>query len=612
MGIINTFTAGMINPICRMSVSGVFLFNSMTIVLALSGLICCIVSIYLYQFKRSPGTRYLALMEAANAVWSVCYCLEYSAIDLPVRLFWSKLSYFGIIFTTLYFYFFSLRFVFREKPVSPKLQTTLFALSFLPIIGVLTNDYHHLHWVSASIDPENNTTIYNYGPFFFMTFLYTYVFMILGITNLLKLFHGGSKKIHTSVWMIVLASLIPITGNFLYVFKVNPVPGFDWTPVCFLISGIILAYINIRYNTFDLVPFAREKLIEIWEDGMLVADQQLRIVDFNQALLKMTGKTKKELSGKDLLSVFPEKKTLLEAIISSNTLEQGEINSILNQEKKYVEIRSTPLTDKNNVSYGNLLIFRDITTRKKNEAAIIQANDHLKKEITEKEKLIGDLNAFAHTVAHDLRDSIGNIVSLSDLIQLDIEEENHQSALEINQIVYNSALKTLHIIKELLILATVRQEDILREDVDMGKVIAESENRLQEMIRQTNATIIKPSKWPVIKANPAWLEEVWVNYMGNAIKYGGIPPVLELGAEQLYGENKVKFWIKDNGNGIRPQEQKKLFEQFTRLETTRAQGTGLGLSIVKRIIEKLGGQVGVFSNAIPGEGCLFYFILPYN
>ncbi|MDD4193180.1 MAG: HAMP domain-containing sensor histidine kinase, partial [Mangrovibacterium sp.] len=103
---------------------------------------------------------------------------------------------------------------------------------------------------------------------------------------------------------------------------------------------------------------------------------------------------------------------------------------------------------------------------------------------------------------------------------------------------------------------------------------------------------------------------VWVNYLGNAVKYCGIPPIVELGAEQLYGENKVKFWIKDNGKGIAPRDQKKLFKPFTRLETTRAQGTGLGLSIAKRIIDKLGGEVGVFSNAIPGEGCLFYFILP--
>ncbi|MEL7585456.1 MAG: histidine kinase N-terminal 7TM domain-containing protein [Prolixibacteraceae bacterium] len=594
------------------SVSGMFLFNRMTVILALSAIICCVVSLYLYRFKRSPGTRYLALMVAATAVWSVCYFFEYSSTVLEIRLFWSKLSYFGIIFTTLFFYFFSRRFVFREEPFPRRLKISLILFSFVPIIGVLTNDYHHLHWVSAQIDPQNKTTIYAYGPLFWVTFVYTYSFIVLGMTNLMRLIHEGPKKILSSVWLILLASVIPVTGNFMYVFKVNPVPGFDWTPVCFLATGLILAYINIRYNTFDLVPLAREKLIDILEDGVLVADRQLRIADFNQALLKITGKTQKEVAGKNLLQVFPDRKPLFEKIVSSNHPAQEEMAITLFQGKKYLEVRSLPLTDENHISWGILFTFRDITTRKNNEAAIISTNSHLKEEITEKEKLIADLDAFAHTVAHDLRDSIGSIVSLSGLIQTYIQEGNQQAVLDISEIISQSASKTLYVIKELLVLATVRQENIVRQDVDMGKVVEESEKRLYELIKTSNATIVKPQKWPVIRANPAWLEEVWINYMSNAVKYGGVPPVLELGAQQLYGENLVKFWIKDNGKGIAPKDQKKLFNQFTRLETTQAQGTGLGLSIVKRIIEKLGGQVGVFSNAIPGEGCLFYFILPYK
>jgi len=592
------------------SVSGAYFLNPVSFFLALSGLGCMIVSFYLFLFKRSPGIWHLGLMEVANALWCFFYCLEYSAVDLDLRLFWSKLSYFGIIFTSLYFYFFSLSFL-REEKISLKLKIILIAFSLLPIIGVLTNDYHHLHWKSAVINQQNNTTIYQYGPLFWLTFLYTYTYLGLGFINIIKLLRRNGRQ-SLSIQMIILACLIPVVGNVLYVFKVNPITGFDWTPVCFLVSGSILAYINIRHNTFDLLPLAREKLIETWEDGILVVDQRSKIIDFNQAFLRLTRRTRNQLAGNEVLRVFPKQKELLENVLRSNISWQKEIEIDSGQEKRYLELRSNPLNDQNNRSWGALFIIRDITSRKKNEAAIMEANDHLKKEIEEKEKLIGDLNAFAHTVAHDLRDSIGSIVSLSDLINTEIEEGNLQSVPDLNEIVNLSANKTLHIIKELLVLATVRQDHIFRQDVDMGAVICECESRLHEMIRQSKAVVLKPDKWPVIKANPAWLEEVWVNYLGNAIKYGGIPPVIELGAEQLYGENKVKFWIKDNGKGIPVKDQHMLFNTGIRLETAKAQGNGLGLSIVKRIIEKLGGQVGVFSNAIPGEGSLFYFILPYN
>lgn len=593
------------------SVSGAYFLNPVSFFLALSGLGCMIISSYLFLFKRSPGIWHLGLMEVANALWCFFYCLEYSAVDLDLRLFWSKLSYFGIIFTSLYFYFFSLSFL-REEKVSLKLKIILITLSLLPIIGVLTNDYHHLHWKSASINDQNNTTIYQYGPLFWFTFLYTYTYLGLGFINIIKLLRRSGRQIFLSIRMIILACLIPVAGNVLYVFKANPIAGFDWTPICFLVSGSILAYINIRHNTFDLLPLAREKLIETWEDGILVIDRQSRIIDFNQAFLRLTRRTRDQLAGNEVLRVFPRQEEMLKNVLQSDTPWQKEIETGFDQGKRYLELRSNPLSDQNNRLWGALFIIRDITNRKKNEAAIMEANDHLKKEIGENEKLIGDLNAFAHTVAHDLRDSIGSIVSLSNLIQNEIEEGNFQSVQELNQVVFHSANKTIHIIKELLVMATVRQDDVYLQDVDMGKVIAECESRLQETIKQTKATIYKPGEWPVIKANPTWLEEVWMNYLGNAIKYGGIPPVIELGAEQPDGENKVKFWIRDNGKGIPLNDQDKLFNQFVRLDTVRAQGTGLGLSIVKRIIEKLGGQVGVSSNAIPGEGSLFYFILPYR
>jgi len=593
--------------------AGVYMFNIFSFSLALSALGSIIISLYLYQYKDSPGTIFLALMQFATAIWAVFYCLEYSATSLHVKLFWSKFSYFGILFTPVFFYFFSLRFVFREKPIPRMLKTGLISGSLLLIGLVMTNDYHHLHWKAAAINPLNNTTVYRYGPVFWFVFLSIYVLLLLSIANIMKLITQVPKPMHVSVLLMVVACVIPVTGNIIYVFKISPaVPGFDWTPICFFFSGIILSYINIRFNTFDLIPFAREKLFDFLDDGIMVTDRGNRVADINKSILALTDKTRGDFIGKELAGIFPERKELIEEIIANDKPMQVEVNSPSGNEQRFLEIRTSPLFDKNGDFYGRIYVFSNITERRKYEETIVNTNRNLKKEIAEREKLIDDLNAFAHTVAHDLRDSISAIVSSTDLIQLDIELGDLEAALEANQIIFSSASKTLYIIKELLTLATVREEDVYREKVEMGKVIAESENRLREIILQSRATIIKPDKWPVIKANPAWLEEVWINFIGNALKYGGSPPVIELGAEQLYAENKVKFWIKDNGLGLTAREQEKLFRQFARLDPVRAQGTGLGLSIVKRIIEKLGGNVGVFSNAIPGKGSVFYFILPVN
>ena len=102
--------------------------------------------------------------------------------------------------------------------------------------------------------------------------------------------------------------------------------------------------------------------------------------------------------------------------------------------------------------------------------------------------------------------------------------------------------------------------------------------------------------------------EVWVNYISNALKYGGTPPHVELGATVRRENGQVRFWVRDDGPGIEPDEIAKLFTPFQRLGEIPVQGYGLGLSIVRRIVERLDGQVGTESEI--GRGSTFWFTLP--
>jgi signal transduction histidine kinase len=135
------------------------------------------------------------------------------------------------------------------------------------------------------------------------------------------------------------------------------------------------------------------------------------------------------------------------------------------------------------------------------------------------------------------------------------------------------------------------------------------------MIQEYQAEISLPAKWPLALGHAPWVEEVWANYLSNALKYGGRPPRLELGAELLPNvassditSRLACFWVRDNGRGLTSSEQARLFTPFERLSQAQIGGHGLGLSIVKRIVEKLGGTVGVASET--GQGSTFFFTLP--
>jgi signal transduction histidine kinase len=129
------------------------------------------------------------------------------------------------------------------------------------------------------------------------------------------------------------------------------------------------------------------------------------------------------------------------------------------------------------------------------------------------------------------------------------------------------------------------------------------------MIAGSGVVIRVPGAWPTALGYRQWVEEVWVNYLSNAIKYGRIPPAtprIELGFDES-SDRFIRFWVRDSGPGIPPEEQVDLFKAYGEHSKVRATGHGLGLSIVRMIVEKMGGQVGVESTV--GQGSTFYFTL---
>jgi signal transduction histidine kinase len=235
-------------------------------------------------------------------------------------------------------------------------------------------------------------------------------------------------------------------------------------------------------------------------------------------------------------------------------------------------------------------------------AELLSANTALKAANAE-------LDTFAHTVAHDLQNPLGLIIGYSDYLIENFSETEPDQLLKILQTIRKTGQKMSNITEELLLLASVRKGSLKLEPLNMAEIVEQVQQRLAFMIQEYQAEILLPESWPVAQGYAPWIEEVWANYLSNGLKYGGRPPHLELGAS-LQEERLIRFWIRDNGSGLTPEAQAQLFTQFTRLDATRATGHGLGLSIVKRIVEKLGGQVRVESTGVPGEGSVFSFTLP--
>jgi two-component system sensor histidine kinase/response regulator len=237
-----------------------------------------------------------------------------------------------------------------------------------------------------------------------------------------------------------------------------------------------------------------------------------------------------------------------------------------------------------------------------------EKNARLQKEIAERERLIEELDAFAHTVAHDLKNPLGVSINYARFLSKYCTEMGVEELQKYSQRIVRSGQKMNDIIEALLLLASVRKEEVDLKPLNMAHIVTEAQSRLAYMIRQYQAEIILPAGWPTALGYGPWVEEVWVNYLSNGIKYGGQPPRLELGATSQ-ADGMLQFWVRDNGDGLMPEDQARVFVPFTRLDQDRADGHGLGLSIVQRIVEKLGGEVDVKSDGVPGQGSVFSFTL---
>lgn len=223
------------------------------------------------------------------------------------------------------------------------------------------------------------------------------------------------------------------------------------------------------------------------------------------------------------------------------------------------------------------------------------------------EKQNSELEAFAHTVAHDLKNPLGAISTITDLLIHEGENLSTSKFYNHLKIIEQASSKTFSIINSLLLLSSVRSQTVQMTTVNMADIVAQVQEQIAHIIKTYQGKVIIPLEWPVAQGHAPWIEEVWVNYMINGLKYGGKPPHLELGATPL-DNGDIRFWVHDNGPGLTIEEQNHLFIPFTRISQARIEGHGLGLSIVQRIIEKCNGQVGVESQV--GQGSTFYFTLP--
>jgi len=343
------------------------------------------------------------------------------------------------------------------------------------------------------------------------------------------------------------------------------------------------------------------ELIAAIPDMIFLIDDQYRFVDYKSDERHALVMLPESFIGKHIHDVFDTE--LAERFISAINmmLASGEcINIEYELGEPYFEAVHVFEARMALVGEQVMSLVRDITELKETERMLEEQNNLLMERNSE-------LDTFTHSVAHDLKNPLSLIQGYAELIRDEGHKLSGDELREYSESIVFSARKMTSIINALLLLASVRKEHIQLERVEMEAIVRDALRRLRKTITEHKASITLPEHWPAVIGYASWIEEIWVNFISNAVKFGGPSCHVVIGAEADDSGN-VRYWISDDGLGIPEDAVREIFKPFTRLSQVDVEGHGLGLSIVGRIIQKLGGTVEVQS--APGRGSTFTFILP--
>lgn len=562
--------------------------------LLLSDLILFLLAVYGWQQRKSPLGRLFLLTIVCLLLWVTTSILEYLSPTLSAKLFWANLSFIAIAYMPVFWLLLVIEYIDNQQKWN-RYKPWLFVIPTITNLLVWTNSWHHW-WRGLSILNENAYPIplvqYDYQFWFYIHAVYGYLLFLLSTIFLIRKLRISQSIYRRQIILLLASTLLPLISDTLYILGLAPIPEFNPTPLVFALSGILMAIALFRHRFLDLMPVARNKLIENMSDAMLVLDDQNRIVDLNPSMQRVLKVEEEQAIGTTVNKYLDEWSLNLDEIRKAI----GAHQEIRLEEDGVIityDLHISPIDKPGNPVTGHLIVLRNITHRVQLENELRLKNE--------------DLETFAHMVAHDLKSPLGVIMGFSEVLPALLPTNEYAQAINYLQVINKTAQKMDSIIQALLLLARVREQDIIVQTINMADIIDEAIERLRFDIEASGAVIIKPASWPPVVGFETWIEEVWVNYISNGLKYGGQPPHITLAFTEQEN-NMMRFEVQDNGSGIKPEEIARLFNTFTRLDVEKADGHGLGLSIVHRIVTRLGGEVGVASTV--GTGSTFYFTLP--
>lgn len=553
---------------------------------------------FLILYRSESAVKWFAAMMFCIATWAIAYSMELACHTLEQMLMWINVEYIGISFLPAMWILFVIHFIGKSEWSNAANRIVIMSLPVATLLLVWTNSMHHLHYKDAYLDATGPFPLLGIqpGPWYYVNTAYFYFLLATGIVLLIGKFRNADVAFRRQIRAILFGACLPWAVNVAYLVGLRPVGHIDLTPFTFIATSASIGYGLFRYRLFNVIPLAREKVIEAIQEGILVLDTQNRVVDMNPAMREFLPPYLTEIIGEpfsDILSEHDQLHTLVNEGRPTRT--ELEIND------RFYEVAVTHLLNEKRVHSGMILIFWDVTDRRNATEKI----EHQAQQLSDLNHLKDRLFSI---VAHDLRGPIASLTALLDMAEnsrLSPEEFKTMLTTLSRNVGYASATleNLLYWSMSQLEGFSVNPRRFELAPMVLDKLVLYEKRAADKAITLENK--IRPGIF--LFADADMIGIVLRNLVSNATKFCKRNDVIAVTAEE--NGDTITVCVSDTGCGMDAEKIGKLFgaEVVTSPGTLNEKGTGMGLKLCKEFVEKNAGRFWLESH--PGKGSKFYFRL---
>jgi diguanylate cyclase (GGDEF)-like protein len=322
------------------------------------------------RMKRVPGMQALLALLAAVLFWSGAQFVG-SIFTIPtIKILAAKLAYFGIVMTPVAWIVFAISYTRRQMRLPHMALNLICVIPLITVTLVMTNEWHHLVWADVSFMMDQGVfgMVTEHGPWFYVHAFYSYGLLLVA-TTILAWSIGHTTGEWRPVVAVVTAPLMVALTNLFYLSPINPAPWFDMTTLGFAAAAMILDGGVLRYGVLETIPVVRDRVVEQLRDGVIVINSGGMIVDINDSALHTLRTTRAELTDRTITDFVPG--------LVLDRSDDGGPGSLEIRLRDHVYDVSASSLDHTNPDADLVLVFRDITDRKKTEQDLREAKDEL-------------------------------------------------------------------------------------------------------------------------------------------------------------------------------------------------------------------------------------------